>query len=82
MNARAISCHDVVRDLWDFLDSELDATRWTAIREHLATCEGCRSHVEFCRAFLARVGELPVSAEELERTAARVRASLREEAAR
>lgn len=82
MTTPVIPCADVVRELWDYLDSELEPSRWEAIRAHLGTCDGCRSHVEFCRAFLARVGTHAIPADEVGRTAERIRALLAEEAER
>ena len=34
-----LDCDAVMRQLWDFLDGELTATREAAIREHLPTHE-------------------------------------------
>lgn len=50
-----IDCEAAMRRLWDYLDDELDAVRFTEMEAHLATCAGCTSHVTFARAFLAAV---------------------------
>ena len=50
-----LDCEDVVRDVWDWLDNELDQDRWAAIEAHLAGCTGCSEHVEFARSFLNHV---------------------------
>lgn len=74
-----MSCADVVRLLWDYLDGELDAERTRRIREHLAWCHHCRDHFTFDGAFLrsvARLIEDPPAAAPLR---ARVLAALREE---
>lgn len=70
------NCADVVRELWDFLDGEGDAVQWTGIQSHLGSCVGCKSHVDFCRDFLARVGTSPVDAEKVEAMRIRVLAAL------
>ncbi len=76
MTTPPLDCLTVVKELWDYLDGELMPERTAQIREHLATCTGCRSHVEFCRAFVSRVPELPVSGEETEALRERVMAAL------
>jgi hypothetical protein len=60
-----IECRSAMRELWEYLDDELPANRAEQIREHLATCEGCRSHVEFCRGFLMRIELAPVPTTEV-----------------
>ncbi len=45
-------CQQVVRQLWDFLDEELDEERMTAVRAHIERCNACYPHVNFERAFL------------------------------
>lgn len=74
MTNPAIDCEAVVRELWDFLDGELDEARWQLIRDHLAQCTGCSSHVEFARSFLAQVDKVPADANE----AARLRATVQQ----
>jgi anti-sigma factor (TIGR02949 family) len=71
-----LDCATVITQLWDYLDGELDAGRWNAIREHLATCTGCTSHVEFCRTFLAQVKTAQLDANEVAALRARVIAAL------
>jgi anti-sigma factor RsiW len=61
MTTQPLDCLTVVKELWDYLDGELMPERAAQIREHLTTCTGCHSHVEFCRAFVERVPEMPVS---------------------
>lgn len=52
-----LDCETAMRQLWDFLDEELTPERMNAIREHLALCQPCQSHVDFERAFLEAVYE-------------------------
>lgn len=75
-----ITCDEVMRQLWDFLDGELTPDRMLAIEAHLATCERCLPHVQFERAFLDAVARVmrqnPVPAHGM---AHRVREALRGE---
>jgi len=50
------------------------------VRAHLATCTGCREHVEFCRSFLERIRDVPVAELEVAALRERVRGALRAEA--
>ena len=52
-----LDCNAVMRQLWDFLDEELTSERMYAIREHLALCRPCQSHMDFERAFLDALAE-------------------------
>jgi anti-sigma factor RsiW len=72
-----IDCRSAMRELWDYLDDELPLERTDQIREHLATCHGCSSHVEFCRAFLVQIDRVPVAPSELSRMREKVSHALR-----
>jgi putative oxidoreductase len=50
-----ISCHEVITELWDYLDGELPAERAAAIADHLAECARCYPQYRFEYAFLAAV---------------------------
>jgi anti-sigma factor (TIGR02949 family) len=50
-----IDCDTVMRQLWDYLDGELNPERSDAIRRHVEMCSRCRPHSEFERAFLVAV---------------------------
>ena len=76
-----LDCLTVVHLMWDFLDHELSGERWEEVRVHLATCTGCRAHVEFCRSFLTRLRDVPIDAHEIEDLRGRVRQALRMEGA-
>jgi anti-sigma factor (TIGR02949 family) len=45
----AISCEDVLRDLEQYVDGELDATRSLALSDHLRECKNCLEHADFRR---------------------------------
>ena len=53
-----ISCEDVVRSLWEYLDAELDDVLRERIRLHLAECEHCHEQFTFESAFLHAVERL------------------------
>jgi anti-sigma factor (TIGR02949 family) len=49
---RAIDCQTAVRQLWDYLDSELDDQRMAEVHHHLETCSHCLPHAQFGTRFL------------------------------
>ncbi len=77
-----LDCLTVVHLMWDFLDRELPDQRLDEIRQHLATCTGCRSHVDFCRSFLQQLRSAPLETRDVDALRGRVREALRAEAAR
>ncbi|GEM_PF-1833808 len=50
-----VSCHDVITELWDYLDGELPVERAALIADHLAECARCYPQYRFEYAFLAAV---------------------------
>ena len=59
-----ITCAEAVRQLWEYLDGELEAADRAAVEEHLSFCRRCCGEAEFAeelRAFLAQgaAEELP-----------------------
>lgn len=54
-----LSCDEVVREIWDWLDKELDEARWQQLETHLSSCTGCTAHVDFARRFLQHVHDAP-----------------------
>lgn len=59
MNApHTIRCEEVIRQLYDFLDGEIDPNRHAAIEHHLDLCRGCFSRIEFERLLKRRLAEL------------------------
>jgi anti-sigma factor (TIGR02949 family) len=55
---RGLDCVHVIRRLWDYLDGRVHEDEREQIVEHLAWCNGCASHYQFEREFLAAVGQL------------------------
>lgn len=45
-----ISCTDAVRQLWEYLEQDLDATDRARVEQHLAFCKRCCGEVEFAEA--------------------------------
>jgi anti-sigma factor (TIGR02949 family) len=51
-DVREMDCHSAVRQLWDYLDGELNDQVVAEVRRHLEQCERCLPHEEFGRRFL------------------------------
>lgn len=56
--ADPISCAEVVRAVWDYLDDEIDMDSKERIREHLAICAHCFDQYHFEGAFLRAVSRV------------------------
>ena len=56
-NIRDIDCETVMRQLFDYLDDEVNATASAEIKHHLHDCRSCFSRVEFEDALKGRVRE-------------------------
>ncbi|HEY7876639.1 MAG TPA: zf-HC2 domain-containing protein [Gemmatimonadaceae bacterium] len=50
-----MDCLEVVRQLWDYLDSELTDEAMARIHRHLAQCRQCYPQFDFERTFLDAV---------------------------
>ena len=50
--AGMIDCTTAMRQLWDYLDTELTPERMEAVRRHIASCSECLPHHDFERTFL------------------------------
>lgn len=55
-SVREIDCTTAVRQLWDYLDEELDDQRMREVEQHLETCRPCLQHAEFGERFLEALG--------------------------
>lgn len=58
MNAktvREIDCDEVMRQLFDFLDGEVEITAEDKIHHHIEECRSCFTRVEFERQLKSRV---------------------------
>jgi len=52
---REIDCDEVMRQLFDFLDDEVDMGAHDEIHQHIEDCRSCFSRVEFERELRSRV---------------------------
>ena len=52
---REIDCDDVMRQLFDYLDDEVDINAEDEIHHHIEECRSCFSRVEFERQLKGRV---------------------------
>lgn len=52
---REIDCDEVMRQLFDFLDDEVDMGAHEEIHQHIEDCRSCFSRVEFERELKQRV---------------------------
>lgn len=52
---RDIDCDEVMRQLFDFLDGEVDVAAHDEIHQHIEDCRSCFSRVEFERQLKGRV---------------------------
>ena len=79
MTTAPIDCRAAMQELWDYLDSQLPGERTEQIRAHLATCTGCESHMQFCRAFLRQIDMPDVAATQVAALRDRVRSALQKD---
>ena len=54
-DTREIDCDEVMRQLFDFLDGEVDETAEHEIHHHIDECRSCFSRVEFERVLKDRI---------------------------
>lgn len=65
-----ISCTDAVRQLWDFVENDLEVGEREKMEEHLAFCRRCCGEVEFAeelRSFMGARRTVDVPAPVLDR---------------
>lgn len=64
---RRIDCDEVLREVWSYLDGEIEETRYLEIETHVEECAGCGPRYEFQRRLLSLIqirckqGPLPES---------------------
>ena len=58
MSNKPIDCEQALRQIFDFLDHELDAHGQAAMQQHLHTCKSCFSRVEFEKLLKGKVKDL------------------------
>ena len=77
-----LTCLEVVRSLWDYVDHAMPDEQRDAIAEHLRGCTACDGHIDFARALVGRIGTLPMPEPQLNALRERVQLALRKEMAR
>ncbi len=58
MTERALTCHEVIDILTDYLEEALPAEERRRVEEHLATCDGCTAYLETMRETIRLTGML------------------------
>lgn len=58
MTEREIDCEQALKQIFEYIDHELQAADHHAMEHHLHTCKSCFSRVEFEQRLKAKVGEL------------------------
>ena len=72
-----LSCEEVARAVWTYLDGEIDAQRAAQIRAHLDTCDHCRDLYTFEGAFLRTVAQLLDGSDDVSELRSRIVDALR-----
>ena len=58
MSDRALTCHEVVEIITDYLEGVLPAGDRRRVEEHLAICDGCTTYLEQMRETIRLTGML------------------------
>ena len=58
MSDRALTCHEVVEIITDYLEGVLPAGDHRRVEEHLAICDGCTTYLEQMRETIRLTGML------------------------
>jgi anti-sigma factor RsiW len=58
MSDRALTCHEVVEIITDYLENVLSPGDRRRVEEHLATCDGCTTYLEQMRETIRLTGML------------------------
>jgi len=58
MTHQPIDCEQALRQIFEFIDHELDESRREAMAHHLHACKSCFSRVEFERRLKEKIGSL------------------------
>jgi len=56
--ARALTCHEVIDLLTDYVEDALPAEERRRVEEHLAICDGCTTYLEQVRETIRLTGML------------------------
>jgi anti-sigma factor RsiW len=58
MSQRALTCHEVVQIITDYLEDALPGEDRRRVEEHLAVCDGCTTYLEQMRETIRLTGML------------------------
>lgn len=58
MTQQELNCEQALRQLFDFLDRELEPAERAAMQRHMSTCRSCYSRMDFERRLKEKLGEL------------------------
>jgi anti-sigma factor RsiW len=58
MSDRALTCHEVIEIITDYLEGALPADDRRRVDEHLAICDGCTTYLEQMRETIRLTGML------------------------
>lgn len=58
MSDRALTCHEVVEIITDYLEDALSPGDRRRVEEHLALCDGCTTYLEQMRETIRLTGRL------------------------
>lgn len=58
MSDRALTCHEVVNIITDYLEDALSPADRRRVEEHLAICDGCTTYLEQMRETIRLTGML------------------------
>jgi len=58
MSDRALTCHEVIEIISDYLEGALPADDHRRVEEHLAICDGCTTYLEQMRETIRLTGML------------------------
>jgi anti-sigma factor RsiW len=58
MSDRALTCHEVIEIITDYLEGALPVDHRRRVEEHLAICDGCTTYLEQMRETIRLTGML------------------------
>ena len=58
MSDRALTCHEVIEIITDYLENAMPAHDRRRVEEHLAICDGCTAYLEQMRETIRLTGML------------------------
>ena len=58
MSERALTCHEVVDIITEYLEDTLSPTERRRVEDHLAVCDGCTAYLEQMRETIRLTGML------------------------